>query len=353
MIGNSNLINQPQLLSMAGQALTLKVLTPEDEPAFLKLHQEVFGSSADPMWFDWKYKLGKSVGMSLWSKGRMVAHCGGIPRSVLHHGVLKQDLQIGDVMVLPEWRGALTRQNPFFHVSKGLYQSFVGADKPFHMGFGFPNERHLSLAVKLGIVRRIGEVHQLRWNVRQGKKSNTLEWLWRDELLSTLNTDSKGLHANLKKKVSQAWQAMQQDASSSQYTMGQRDWSQFEWRFLKRPDKQYQFVSLKRPWSAKCVGIAVLSFPAEQGASMLWLDWIGPPSLMTLAQHMVLKQARIQQASFVLTWASGEVEKLLANTAIDSIETCAMMGVTISSDLSAEQAQNLRLWSMAGDTDFL
>jgi hypothetical protein len=146
---------------------------------------------------------------------------------------------------------------------------------------------------------------------------------------------------------------MQQDASSLKYTMGQRDWTQFEWRFLKRPDKQYQFVALKRPWSAKCAGIAVLSVPSKIGESMLWLDWIGPPSLITLAQHMVLKQARIQQASFVLTWASGEVEKLLANTAIDSIETCAMMGGTIFSDLSAEQAKNLHLWAMAGDTDFL
>jgi hypothetical protein len=353
MSGNSNQINQPQLLSMAGQTMTLKVLTPEDEPAFLKLHQEVFGSSVDSLWFNWKYKLGKSVGMSLWFKGRMVAHCGGIPRSVLHHGVLKQDLQIGDVMVLPEWRGALTRQNPFFHVSKGLYQTFVGAGKPFHMGFGFPNDRHLSLAVKLGILWRIGEVHQLRWNLRQGTKSSTLEWLWLDEHLSTLNTDRQALHTNLKKRVSQAWQAMQQDASSLKYTMGQRDWTQFEWRFLKRPDKQYQFVALKRPWSAKCAGIAVLSVPSKIGESMLWLDWIGPPSLITLAQHMVLKQARIQQASFVLTWASGEVEKLLANTAIDSIETCAMMGGTIFSDLSAEQAKNLHLWAMAGDTDFL
>ena len=49
---------------MAEQTLTLKVLAPEDEPAFLKLHQEVFGSSADPVWFDWKYKLGKAVGIA-------------------------------------------------------------------------------------------------------------------------------------------------------------------------------------------------------------------------------------------------------------------------------------------------
>ena len=359
----SSLLTEAVHLTMADQALTLKVLAPEDEPAFLKLHQEVFGSSADPAWFHWKYKLGHAVGMSLWSGQRMVAHCGGIPRSVWHQGQLKQDLQIGDVMVSPEWRGALTRQNPFFHVSEGLYQSFVGAGKAFFMGFGFPNDRHLRLAVKLGIGWRIGEVHQLKWLVDSNKTLPSLGWFWRGDLVnlsfsqneSSLQTTVDGTQS-LKACVDLAWQRMQQDAASLKYSLGQRDWAQFEWRYLQRPDKRYQFVVLRRPWastSGACHGIAVLSAPAEKGAPLLWLDWIGPLNLMTTAHRMVMRVAQQQQASCVLSWASAEVEKALQGTGIDAFETCAVMGVPVASDLTADQAQNLHWWAMAGDTDFL
>jgi hypothetical protein len=349
----SRLLTEAVHLTMADQALTLKVLAPEDEPAFLKLHQEVFGSSADPVWFHWKYKLGQAVGMSLWSGERMVAHCGGIPRSVWHHGELKQDLQIGDVMASPEWRGALTRQNPFFHVSEGLYQSFVGAGKAFFMGFGFPNDRHLRLAVKLGIGWRIGEVHQLKWLVHSDKPAASLGWFWRSDLVGS--SASKKTLA-LQSSVDRAWQRMQQDPASLKYSLGQRDWAQFEWRYLQRPDKRYQFVVLRRPWSSSssaCHGIAVLSAPAEKGAPLLWLDWIGPLDLLTTAHRMVMQVAQQQQASCVLSWASAEVEKALQSTGIDAFETCAVMGVPVASDLTAEQAQNLHWWAMAGDTDFL
>ena len=351
----SRLLTEAVHLTMADQALTLKVLAPEDEPAFLKLHQEVFGSSADPVWFHWKYKLGHAVGMSLWSGERMVAHCGGIPRSVWHHGDLKQDLQIGDVMVSPEWRGALTRQNPFFHVSEGLYQSFVGAGKAFFMGFGFPNDRHLRLAVKLGIGWRIGEVHQLKWLVNSDKSAASLGWFWRGDLMGSTGSNVDNPQS-LKACVDIAWQRMQQASASLKYSLGQRDWVQFEWRYLKRPDKRYQFVVLRRPWSSSssdCHGIAVLSAPAEKGAPLLWLDWIGPLDLMTLAHRMVMQVARQQQASCVLSWASAEVEQALQSTGIDAFETCAVMGVPVASDLTAEQAQNLHWWAMAGDTDFL
>lgn len=86
---------------------------------------------------------------------------------------------------------------------------------------------------------------------------------------------------------------------------------------------------------------------------MLWVDWIGPTHLTPLAHRMVMKQAHIQQASCVTCWASAEVERALADSHIDAIETCAVMGVPIASNLTADQAQNLHWWAMAGDTDFL
>jgi hypothetical protein len=214
------------------------------------------------------------------------------------------------------------------------------------MGFGFPNERHLRLAVKLGIGWRIGEVHQLNWYINADAQVASLGWLWQDELL-VANSSS------LQNTVAGAWTRMQQSADSLKYSLGQRDWAQFEWRYLKRPDKQYQFIALKRPWSSECIGVAVVSAPAAPGAAMLWVDWIGSTALISLGHRMVMKLAHAQQASCVTSWASAEVENALAQTSIDLIETCAVMGVPIASNLTAEEAQHLRWWAMAGDTDFL
>jgi hypothetical protein len=86
---------------------------------------------------------------------------------------------------------------------------------------------------------------------------------------------------------------------------------------------------------------------------MLWLDWIGSTQLITEAHRMVMKLAHAQKAICVLCWSSAEVEKSLAQTSIDAIETCAVMGVPVASNVTAEESQNLRWWAMAGDTDFL
>ena len=234
------------------------------------------------------------------------------------------------------------------------------------MGFGFPNERHLRLTVKLGIAWRIGEVHELKWHLNADRPAPSLGWFWQSELVSgkgTLsdapdNTHVSDLHI-LEACVNQSWARMQQDPLSLNYAFGQRNWQQFKWRYLQRPDKRYQFVVLRRPWSSianpssACHGIAVLSAPAEMGRPMMWLDWIGPLKLMSTAHRMVMNVAQTQRASCVLSWASAEVEKSLTSTQVDAIATCAAMGVPIASDLTAEQAQNLRWWAMAGDTDFL
>ncbi|HOF52620.1 MAG TPA: GNAT family N-acetyltransferase, partial [Rhodoferax sp.] len=115
-----------QMLEIAGTVFTLRDVGPSDCTAVLGLHRRVFGSTVDAAWFDWKYRHGGGEAVGLWQGNELVAHCGGTPRTVLHHGRPARDLQIGDVMVAPEWRGVLRRRGPFYHVSERLYSSRLG-----------------------------------------------------------------------------------------------------------------------------------------------------------------------------------------------------------------------------------
>ena len=141
--------------------LTLRDMAPDDVTAVLALHEHVFGPGADARWFAWKYGQGLSQGrgraIGAWHDGQLVAYCGGLPRTLRLHNTNLRGLQIGDVMVHPAWRGILSRRGPFFQVSKRFYDSQIGAtdSRPFELGFGFPNERHLRLAVLLGAAARL------------------------------------------------------------------------------------------------------------------------------------------------------------------------------------------------------
>ena len=89
------------MLEIAGTVFTLRDVGPSDCTAVLGLHRRVFGSTVDAAWFDWKYRHGGGEAVGLWQGNELVAHCGGTPRTVLHHGRPARDLQIGDVMVAP------------------------------------------------------------------------------------------------------------------------------------------------------------------------------------------------------------------------------------------------------------
>ena len=214
------------MLEIAGTVFTLRDVGPSDCTAVLGLHRRVFGSTVDAAWFDWKYRHGGGEAVGLWQGNELVAHCGGTPRTVLHHGRPARDLQIGDVMVAPEWRGVLRRRGPFYHVSERLYSSRLGPGKNFFAAFGFPNERHLRLAVKMGLSWDGGPVEALSWSGTGALPR--LGWSWRAE---TLAVD----HPEFDRRVNHAWSAMQQEAD--QYSMGVRDAAYLRWRFARRPDQ--------------------------------------------------------------------------------------------------------------------
>lgn len=337
-----------EMLQVGGLPMALRDTTLADMPEVLGLHQRVFGSAADPAWFSWKYVQGGGEGMGIWHAGKLVAHCGGLPRLFLHKGGSKHLLQIGDVMVTPEWRGILTRHGPFYHVSKALYASRLGKGNRFHAGFGFPNARALRLGMKSELSWDVGQMVALQWNTPPTQlqiselELSKLRWH-----VSTLASDHPAFIA----KLDQAWAAMQVGAQD--WLMGERPSGYVRWRFVERPQRSAIFLQLRRPWQCKPLGIAVLAPASSEQPCVQWLDWIGSPDLMDVACIMCRSLAARAGAAGLTSWVSRAVLPKLEGSGISGQSEAARISVATASDMSKDEAARLNWWFMGGDTDFL
>ena len=327
--------------------LTVRDVRPSDEASVLALHQRVFGPGATASWFAWKYGTaphqGHSEAVGVWHHGDLIAHCAGIPRTLWRSGVRTQGLQIGDVMVDPSWRGILTRRGPFFHASQRLYTSRLGpiGQRPFQLGFGFPNERHMRLAVKSHLAWDGGRLHDLRWSTQGDNGPTRLGWGWRWEALPRAD-------AGLLEIVDRAWLSMRSEGGAR--TLGQRDRDYVKWRYLDRPEQPYQLFRLRRAWPSQSVGVAVLKLQCPQS---LWLDWIGPSSWLATACRASQQEAARFGAQELGAWASTMVADALQDSHLQSNSVTACLGIPTASDLTEHDAEGLGWWLMGGDTDFL
>lgn len=333
---------EAETFQIGGQLMVLRDVAPEDRADVLSLHQRVFGAPVDAAWFDWKYRQGGGEAVGLWHNGQMIAHCGGVPRNIWQADTVQRDLQIGDVMVAPEWRGILTRRGPFFHASKRLYDTRLGAGRRFHAGFGFPSARHLQLAVKSGLLWRSGVMTALHWGAHAPDK-NLSRWGWRT---STLQPESPIFDAT----VNCAWERMR--AQTQTMLIGERNAAYVRWRYVHRPAHKYVFLQLRRPWQRNPLGVAVLA-RVVAGQPAHWLDWLGAPEMLPQACTMCRAESASMGAAGMTAWASQAVLQQLSNTGIASQSEVAHIGVPTTSAIAPELVLNLDWWFMGGDTDFL
>lgn len=327
-------------LSVAGQALLVRSLETDDRDALVALHRTVFHSAVDASWYEWKYGDGRVCGTGAWADGVLVAHCGGIARTLWLEGARTAGLQIGDVMVAPGWRGILTRRGPFFHASQHFYTTRIGANKPFQLGFGFPGERHLRLAKMTGLLRDGGGVHALHWNTEQADNWPLWGWRW-----TPLDPNAPDFDTT----VNQAWQTMRN--LTGLLAIGERDAKYLRWRFVERPDRQHLFFALRRPWSRRPTGIAVLDLQRQDTAH--WLDWIGRPDFLAIASRACRHEAARHGRQGLEMWATDAVAQQLANTGLAHQTETVRLGIVNTSSLDTTTTSGLRWWLMGGDTDFL
>jgi ABC-type polysaccharide/polyol phosphate transport system ATPase subunit len=135
----------------------------EHQAEWLDLFEASFGYAMQPTKLEWKYKDTEKLGVGVWDGKKLIAFYGGLPRSISYLGRPVMAIQIGDVMVHPSQRGVLTRSGPFQIAAASFLEQQIGHDRPYLVGFGFPTDKALRLANKLGLYAPVDSLTELRW----------------------------------------------------------------------------------------------------------------------------------------------------------------------------------------------
>ena len=87
----------------------------------------------------------------------------GMERRILFKGLPATAFQSGDSMVAREHRGTLSKRGPFFLSVAAFQDRYLGHGRPYLISYGFPNERAMRLAERLGMYTQIGRLFEIHW----------------------------------------------------------------------------------------------------------------------------------------------------------------------------------------------
>jgi len=307
---------------------------PEHEPQCFDLFKKAFGHQIAPALWRWKYRDTRTPGMGAWRDGELVAFYGAMPRPVLFLGKPASTVQIGDVMVHPAERGVMTRSGPFQIAASTFIDRSVGYGRPHLFGFGFPTDKALQVAHKLGLYDHVDQMAELTWPAGED---------WGSRLLRAENISPKQLP-----KIDRLWNEMARDFEDS--IIGVRDAQYVRRRYLEHPTVAYECLLVRKLLTGAVQGLAVMRLVDAAQAELM--DLIGPrrnfPALVSAARRWAHRKG----ASRLRAWVTASHASLLASTQPAQTPMDLMVPANVwSRGPSAEELRN-RWWLMAGDTDF-
>lgn len=211
----------------------------------LDLFEQSFGYRIDSALWQWKYGSGRGLQVGVWSGSELVAHYGGMPRAIQYFGTSRSAVQIGDVMVLNSERGVLTRSGPFYLMASSFLERYIGLGKPFLLGFGFPQERAMRLAERLGLYAEVGKMVEVVWP----PLPRTPQWLTRLSKVTAADVESH-------QAIDELWLEMAADLTGA--VVGVRNWNHFRHRYFDHPTNAYEVYLVRKRLTGRCVGAIVL-----------------------------------------------------------------------------------------------
>jgi hypothetical protein len=301
------------------------------------LFEAVFGSPMGEALWRWKYGDGRGSASAVWEQdGRMIAHYGGFPRQTSMFGKAVQAMQMGDVMVHPDARGTLSRKGPLFLSASHFAERTVGFGKPVLLSYGFPNLRHMRVAVHLGLYGDCGKLIALTWQAAH----MALPW-W----LAVVPVDTQG--DGWRMQVDRLWAEMAADFKDSVICVRNARW--IAHRFLAKPDAQYQLHWVRNRITRRPLALVVTKRTGEQ---IEWLDMIGPTRHWTLCKRVVLGLAAGEGLGEAFMWISAAFAGRLSEGARETDLGIPLPNIICTDGPKPETIRD-RWYLTGGDTDFL
>ena len=315
----------------------VRLLEKKQMPEMLDLFKNTFHHDMTPALWRWKYGSNASREIGVWRKNRLIAHYGGIGRRILFFGQPQTAVQIGDVMVDANERGTLTRKGPFFLMAATFLERYIGYNKPYLVGFGFPNERAMKVAERLGLYAEIDQMVEFSW-------TSLPKW---PRIKTRLHPIDRADDERMAAAAEECWQKMAEDLRSA--LVGIRDWSYLQHRYLNHPTQRYQLMLVKNRFGGRARGILVLRHDVHDSEIV---DIIAPLSEIPL---LILHARRLAGISGRHRLFCRITENFAACFAAAG-GTKQALDIRIPASIwdaapSVDSLRN-RWWLMSGDTDF-
>lgn len=303
------------------------------------LFEESFQVSFDAEVWDWKYRLGRGQCVVARTEpgGEIVSHYGGAPRKIEYFGEPEVAIQVCDVMVLPEVRVSYGKSSLFFRTAATFLEREIGYSVNHLLGFGFPNQKAMNIAIRLGLYEKTDEFVEIICAPDAAGQS-----AWRVEELD---------FEKQREAIDELWLLMRKDFGDA--IIGVRDSDYFDYRYLQHPfgkRGQYHCLQIVDP-QGQLRAIAVIK---EHGEQKLLLELITPQadmaeSVAVLSAFCVAQDATRALKFWLTRSGLGRVELPVAAVNDLGIE------IPCNSWNAGPPAGKLRdkWWLTAGDMDFL
>jgi hypothetical protein len=317
-------------------------LTSSDLVALQPLFLRVFKQPISMALLDWKYgqvSSEKGTGGESWVSADDASprlprlHCGLLFRNLHWHGAIHRGAQLIDLMAAPKETGLARDSSDFHQIMQHVLQRLQHPEGL--IAFGFPSDRALRLAIKLGVSTNIDQLYRLTWTGQSRKAS----WLRVGKIVQLTSLDSSVCQG--------LWEPMR--ASLNAYCVGDRTYAHLHYRYEQRPEKSYEFLLLMRPFSSKPLGLAVLS---KDGASREILDIVACKhdyprvidGLRSWATQRGVDSLHLYATTSVVTELAG------SNGTVEATAIRIMASPFESAETLAKLKNNW--WLMGGDTDY-
>ena len=315
-------------------SLTLRWLRREDFDHWLILFQACFGRSISLEHWQWKYRSTKRLGIAAFDGRRLVAFYGGMPRTMFATGRRIEGIQVGDVMVHPDFRSSLTRTGPFQMVASTFLEQNLSFGSPYEVGFGFPNQRAFKVAERLGLYRKVDDVVQLNWNAEAFTLPPWLAVVAQPPDIFLQSTD-------------RIWAEMKAGFRDS--IIGVRDTNYLKARYVDEPNANHQWHGLRNRLTGRVVSIAICKI-LEDGLEVL--DLLGDPGTFPMLLRGVFSDPTYADLPNIFMWITKSHVHLLSKLGgrLTELGICVPTN-TWAANIHAPTLDG-RWWLTGGDTDF-
>ncbi len=332
-------MESPPASTISQRTLRVGDITAANAGEMRALFAEVFGTPMSEALWRWKYRDGSSHGLGIWDGDKLVAFYGGIGADIVCDGKPAKAVQICDVMVLTSVRNSVRGQSPFFMATRTFIERYIGYNRTYLLGYGFPNDRHLLLAQRLGLYAPVGGMCELTLPPAARRLGDRLLYI------EPLTLDNFDRCAPL---LDSLWQQMQASMPEAILVRKQAAW--LKRRYLQHPEQQYRCWLWRQRLTGKPFALAVVKL--ESGRALV-MDVLAAAADFAKALRLTAIRTAREQTTPIVFWLSAAWPQRLQLTALPA----KLLPINTPTNIWREGPAPAELqdrWCLtAGDTDYL